>query len=68
MAETNQSDSESAELCASYLKALADPTRLQVVRALQTGPLSVTDIALPLDIEHGGTIAGTIKRGEVQLK
>ena len=51
MQETNQSDSESAELCASYLKALGDPTRLQVVRALQTGPLSVTDIALLLEIE-----------------
>ena len=51
MAEINQSDSESAETCASYLKALGDPTRLQVVRALQTGPLSVTDIATLLEIE-----------------
>ncbi len=49
--ETNQSDLESAELCASYLKALGDPTRLQVVRALQTGPLSVTDIATLLEID-----------------
>ena len=51
MQEKNQSDPVSAELCAGYLKALGDPTRLQVVRALQTGQLSVTDIAMLLEIE-----------------
>ncbi len=30
-------------------KALGDPVRLQVVRALRTGPLSVTDIAQLLE-------------------
>lgn len=31
--------------CATYLKALADPFRLQIMRALQEGPLSVSDVA-----------------------
>ena len=31
--------------CATYLKALADPFRLQIIRALQSGPLSVSDVA-----------------------
>jgi DNA-binding transcriptional ArsR family regulator len=39
------------EVCASYLKALGDPVRLQVVRALRAGPLSVSDIALLLDMD-----------------
>ena len=37
--------------CATYLKALGDPIRLTVVRALQTGPLSVSDISELLDLE-----------------
>ena len=39
------------ELCAAYLKAVADPLRLRVIRALQTGPLSVSDIAQLLEHE-----------------
>ncbi|WP_145168299.1 ArsR/SmtB family transcription factor [Rubripirellula lacrimiformis] len=39
--------------CAAYLKALADPLRLQIVRGLQAGPLSVSDIALLLEQEIG---------------
>jgi len=37
--------------CASYLKALADPVRLQIVRALQAGPLSVSDLVSLLELE-----------------
>lgn len=37
--------------CANYLKALGDPVRLQVVRALQVGPLSVGDLAELLELE-----------------
>ncbi|QDV11994.1 HTH-type transcriptional regulator NmtR [Rosistilla oblonga] len=39
--------------CAVYLKALADSLRLQIIRALQNGPLSVSDLALALDQEIG---------------
>ena len=50
-----QSNSEKnltdAAQCANYLKAIGDPVRLQVVRALQTGPLSVSDIAELLEID-----------------
>lgn len=37
--------------CAQYLKALGDPWRLQIVRALQSGPMSVSDLALLLELE-----------------
>lgn len=46
-----KSESENAELCAVFLKALADPVRLQVVRALRAGKLSVTDVSLLLEID-----------------
>lgn len=39
--------------CATYLKALGDPLRLQIVRALQSGPLSVSDLAILLEHEIG---------------
>ncbi|EAQ78957.1 ArsR/SmtB family transcription factor [Blastopirellula marina] len=45
------SDFPGVDVCASYLKALADPYRLQIIRALQQGPMSVTDIALLLELE-----------------
>jgi DNA-binding transcriptional ArsR family regulator len=32
-------------VCAEYFKALGDPVRLQVVKTLLDGPLSVSDIA-----------------------
>jgi DNA-binding transcriptional ArsR family regulator len=47
-AEQMQAD---AEVCANYLKALGDPNRLQIMRALRTSPLTVTDVALLLDAE-----------------
>ena len=39
------------DTCASYLKALGDPIRLKIVRALRTGALSVTDISLLLEAD-----------------
>ncbi|WDQ17652.1 ArsR/SmtB family transcription factor [Rhodopirellula sp. P2] len=39
--------------CAVYLKALGDPLRLQIVRALQTGPLSVSDLSILVEQEIG---------------
>jgi DNA-binding transcriptional ArsR family regulator len=44
-------DPKNAERCAAYLKALGDPVRLTVVRALRMGKLSVSDIALLLEID-----------------
>lgn len=48
MLETNTD-----ETCANYLKALGDPIRLRIVKALQVGPLTVSDLAelLELDIQ-----------------
>ena len=40
--------------CAEYLKAVGDPLRIRIVRALQVGPLSVSDIAEVLEHEVGG--------------
>ena len=40
-----------AAACAAYLKALADPIRLRIVRALQSGPMSVSDLALLMELE-----------------
>jgi DNA-binding transcriptional ArsR family regulator len=37
--------------CATYLKALGDPIRLQIVRALQAGSLSVGDLVELLELE-----------------
>ncbi|MCC9641795.1 metalloregulator ArsR/SmtB family transcription factor [Rhodopirellula sp. JC740] len=50
MNSLNPSDSSQ---CADYFKALGDPLRLQIVRALQTGPLSVSDLALLVEQEIG---------------
>jgi DNA-binding transcriptional ArsR family regulator len=48
---------ETAEIdetrCAAYFKALAEPIRLQIVRALQSGPLSVSDLSILLEQEVG---------------
>ena len=51
MAKTIESESQSADVCSVYLKALGDPVRLRVVRALRAGALSVTDIALLLEMD-----------------
>lgn len=40
-----------SDVCARYLKALADPDRLKIVQCLQTGPKVVSDIAHLLDKE-----------------
>ena len=45
-----QSQVDSA-LCAGYLKALGDSNRLQIIKALQSSPLTVTDLSLVLDSE-----------------
>ena len=37
--------------CARYLKALADPDRLKLVQCLQSGPKTVTELALLLEKE-----------------
>jgi DNA-binding transcriptional ArsR family regulator len=37
--------------CAEFLKALADPSRLQIIRALQAGELTVSDVAQLLEAE-----------------
>jgi DNA-binding transcriptional ArsR family regulator len=42
---------DDAKLCAGYLKALGDTNRLQIIKALQTSPLTVTDLSLLLDSE-----------------
>lgn len=42
---------ESAQQCATYLRALGDPIRLQMIRALQSGPKSVSDLSMLLEIE-----------------
>lgn len=48
---TADTSSADPSLCASYLKALGDPIRLQIVRALQSGPMSVSDLVLLLELE-----------------
>ena len=53
MAKTADGDQQQDELCAAYLKAVADPLRLKVIRALQVGPLSVSDISELLEHEVG---------------
>lgn len=46
-------DADMDSTCATYLKALGDPIRLRIVKALQSGPLTVSDLAelLELDIQ-----------------
>ncbi len=49
--ESEGSGENQTEQCAVYLKALGDPIRLQIVRGLQAGPLSVSDLAELLELE-----------------
>ena len=54
MTESNpaiKQNREAAELCAGYLKALGDTNRFQIIKALQSSPLTVTDLSLLLDSE-----------------
>jgi DNA-binding transcriptional ArsR family regulator len=46
-----ENDATQTAQCAVYLKALADPTRLKLVKALQCGPLSVSDLSELLELE-----------------
>jgi DNA-binding transcriptional ArsR family regulator len=39
------------ENCANYLKALGDPIRLRIIKALQTSQLTVSDLAELLEID-----------------
>ena len=48
---TKESSRSDPDRCATYLKALGDPVRLQIVRALQAGPLSVSDLVVLLELE-----------------
>ena len=41
---------DGSEVCAIYMKALGEPTRLQIVKALGSGPLAVSDLSLILEI------------------
>ncbi|MCU0716207.1 MAG: metalloregulator ArsR/SmtB family transcription factor [Pirellula sp.] len=47
----NVSPSDDSEQCAMYLKALADPARIRILKALQGSPLTGTDLSNLLDIE-----------------
>lgn len=47
---TEETSSANPALCATYLKALADPIRLQIVRALRSGPMSVSDLVELLEL------------------
>jgi DNA-binding transcriptional ArsR family regulator len=51
MAGSQDDEAKEAEQCARYLKALGDPIRLQMIRAMQSGPKSVSDFALLLESE-----------------
>lgn len=53
VAKMADGDEEKDQICAAYLKAVADPLRLKVIRALQIGPLSVSDVAELLEHEVG---------------
>lgn len=51
MANSQDVDAKEAAECAKYLKALGDPIRIQMIRALQSGPKSVSDFSLLLELE-----------------
>ncbi len=51
MSRSSDSDAPDDEVCAAYLKAVADPMRLRIIRALQHGELSVSDLAEVLEHE-----------------
>lgn len=51
MANSKDDEAKEAAQCARYLKALGAPIRLQMIRALQSGPKSVSDFALLMELE-----------------
>jgi DNA-binding transcriptional ArsR family regulator len=48
-----EADADANDTCANYLRALGDPIRLRIVKALQSSPMTVSDLAefLELDIQ-----------------
>jgi DNA-binding transcriptional ArsR family regulator len=44
-------EGQTIEDCSRYLKAVADPIRLKIVQSLRYGSLTVSDLALALDLE-----------------
>jgi predicted transcriptional regulator len=51
MAQSESDDEKEATRCARYLKALGDPVRLQIIRALQSCSMSVSDISSILELD-----------------
>jgi len=51
MARARDDDALDATQCARFLKALGDPIRIQIIRELQSGPKTVSDLALMLELE-----------------
>lgn len=49
MSKDDQRQTDPA-VCAVYFKALGDPVRLRIVRALQSGPLTVSDLVELLEL------------------
>lgn len=50
-ATSDDASADTAELCATYLKALGDSIRLKIVRELQGSPLTVTDLTELLEMD-----------------
>lgn len=50
-AQSSKTQRKEDASCATYLKALGDSHRLQIMRALRTSPFTVTDLALILGLE-----------------
>lgn len=49
--DSDRQQPPSASECAKWLKALGEPIRLEIVRSLLTGPLTVTALTEALDTE-----------------
>lgn len=51
MSTNPKEGTETTSNCAEYFKALADPVRLNIVRALRAGAMNVSDLALLLELD-----------------
>lgn len=51
MTPPQDDEMKEATRCAKYMKALSDPIRLQMIRALQSGPKSVSDVSELLELD-----------------
>lgn len=49
--DENRLSPDAAEACSVYLRAIAEPTRLRILKLLCEGSFTVSDIALLLEIE-----------------